>query len=418
MRAAGLLALAVLLALPQGHAQGGRDAFALALAEDVSGRAIHGDIAALTQDPATGYRMVGTASHDAARDWVAGRFAALGLEPKSFEHGCTIRNAPNPTGLVLPVGAPLPEPVEVPATSVLALVEGRSRSEWVLVGGHYDTREDTVGALDNAAGTAMVLELARAFAARRGALERSVLFVAWDCEEWGLRGSRAFVERLPQVEALFGLANGTLALRMAVALDMPGLNWPAADTWGTYHKGEFSVMHVRTSPIDTFGYYNATNYTAEQLQAFRDYRAMVKHAAYDLLGYPVRWVWVEDDTHGRSDHVPFIAAGIPGMRVHGPSDEEYPPYHKPADTLPAADASAGGEERFVAGLESAARLTGVAAALAALPQEPGGPGDGAGPAGPPRAAPGPEFLVAVAALALAGLARRARAGMGGNSSGP
>lgn len=406
-----LLVLVLALAMPAAGqpTTSTRTADAMAIALEVTGQAIYDGIAELTQDAATGYRMVGTASHDAARAWIEARFAAAGLEPVRFEHDCVIGGAPNPTGLGGVPGVPFPEPQHIPSTSVLALVEGRSRTDWVVIGGHYDTREDSTGALDNAAGTSMVLELAEAFQAHAGELERSVLLVAWDCEEWGVWGSREFMARLPEVEARFGLANGSLRLHMAVSLDMPGLNWPARNVWGTYHKGEYSVMHVRTSPLDTFGYkaaygeYNRTNYTDPQLAGFRAYREVVKHAAYDLLDYPERWVWVEDDTHGRSDHVPFIAAGVPGMRVHGPSDEEYPPYHKPADTLAAADYSAGGRELFVQGLESAARLTALTAALVALPAE-------GGPAGAPepQAVPGAgAALLAVAIGVLAGSRRRA-----------
>lgn len=394
MRLAPLL-LAGLLALPLGAAQGpaGNDAAALALAAEVRGEPIHDRIAVLSTQPATAQRMMGLPSHDAARDVVADWFRDAGLEPVLFEHDCVIRR----NG----------QDVPVPAASVLALAEGRDRATWAVVGGHFDTREASAGALDNAAGTAIVAELAQAFAARRASLDASVLFAAWDCEEWGVWGSREFVARFAEVEELLGFARGTVRLAMAVSLDMPGLSWPAANVWPSYHKGEYSVLHVRTSPIDTFGYkasygeYNRTNYTDAQLAGFRAYRETVKHAAFDLLQMPPRWVWVEDDTHGRSDHVPFIAAGVPGMRVHGPSDEEYPPYHTAADTLPAVEASAGGRERFVQGLEAAARLVAVTAGLVTL-----APPEGAPPAQPPRAAPAFEALLAVASVALAAAASR------------
>ena len=51
------------------------------------------------------------------------------------------------------------------------------------------------GADDNASGTAAVLELARRLAANPPA--RSVLLIHFDAEEWGLVGSRAFVQRPP-----------------------------------------------------------------------------------------------------------------------------------------------------------------------------------------------------------------------------
>jgi hypothetical protein len=52
------------------------------------------------------------------------------------------------------------------------------------------------GADDNASGTTVVMQLARDLAAG-GSLDRSVIFVAFTGEEWGLLGSRQFVEHPP-----------------------------------------------------------------------------------------------------------------------------------------------------------------------------------------------------------------------------
>ena len=60
----------------------------------------------------------------------------------------------------------------------------------VLLGAHYDSVADSPGANDNASGTAVVLDIARRLA---GSDARSVWFVAFDGEENGLQGSRAFV---------------------------------------------------------------------------------------------------------------------------------------------------------------------------------------------------------------------------------
>jgi hypothetical protein len=370
--AIALMMLAPALVAAQAPAPSARDAQALAIAADVHGQGIYDGIAALTENPQTGYRLVGTQTHDNARAWIEGQFTAMGLQPKEFAHNCS-----GPNGAVIgdDVVEPLPngQNVPQPAKSVLALVPGRNVSEWAVIGGHYDGQETTVGALDNAAGVNSVLEIGRGFAKHQAELDASVLLVAWDCEEWGVWGSYEFMRHLPEVEQLMGIPPGSLHLRMAVSLDMPGLNWPAKDTFPTYHKGAFSVLHARTSPIDTFGFkssygeYNKSNYTAAQLQGFQQYRLMTEHAAYDLLGLPRQWVWVEDDTFGRTDHVPFVAHGIPGMRVHGPNDEEYPPYHDPADTLPVLENAAGGKDLLVKGFETAARFTTVTAALMALP---------------------------------------------------
>lgn len=79
--------------------------------------------------------------------------------------------------------------------------------EYIVIGAHYDHlglgEQDSLapslagqvhpGADDNASGTAGVLELARLFAARRGSLQRSVVFLAFSGEELGLLGSNYYV---------------------------------------------------------------------------------------------------------------------------------------------------------------------------------------------------------------------------------
>lgn len=62
----------------------------------------------------------------------------------------------------------------------------------ILLGGHYDSVRGSPGANDNASGTALVLDLARRFAGTPVA--NTAWFVAFDGEEDGLQGSRAFVK--------------------------------------------------------------------------------------------------------------------------------------------------------------------------------------------------------------------------------
>ena len=67
--------------------------------------------------------------------------------------------------------------------------------EMVIIGGHRDAWGP--GAADNVSGTVSVLEAARAVAelAKRGVRpKRTIVFVTWDAEEWGLVGSTEYVE--------------------------------------------------------------------------------------------------------------------------------------------------------------------------------------------------------------------------------
>lgn len=88
--------------------------------------------------------------------------------------------------------------------NVIARLTGSRRpEEYVLYVAHWDHlgRDSTLegdqifnGAVDNASGTAGLLELARAFASLRTPPERTVLFLAVTAEEQGLLGSAYYAE--------------------------------------------------------------------------------------------------------------------------------------------------------------------------------------------------------------------------------
>jgi Zn-dependent M28 family amino/carboxypeptidase len=88
---------------------------------------------------------------------------------------------------------------EFTSHNVLARIKGSSRpDEYVIYGAHWDAngrngpdaRGDEIrnGAVDNATGTAEVLELARAFA-KGPRPARTMVFAAWTAEEKGLLGA-------------------------------------------------------------------------------------------------------------------------------------------------------------------------------------------------------------------------------------
>jgi len=66
--------------------------------------------------------------------------------------------------------------------------------EMYIVGAHMDGRGFGEAASDNGSGTALVMELARVLSSPDVQTERSVRFILWNNEEFGLAGSRAYVE--------------------------------------------------------------------------------------------------------------------------------------------------------------------------------------------------------------------------------
>ena len=84
----------------------------------------------------------------------------------------------------------------------------------IILGGHYDSVPGSPGANDNASGTAVVLALARNLSNTPTA--RQAWFIAFDGEEDGLHGSRAFVNKA-EPQFLSGL-------KAMVNFDMVGVN--------------------------------------------------------------------------------------------------------------------------------------------------------------------------------------------------
>jgi len=165
---------------------------------------IAADIAYLTSRALAG-RGAGSAGNDSAAVFLARRHNALGL-PGAFSGLCA---AGDNCGWSY---FQYFRSDEVSGHNVGAYVRGSDPDmlrEFVIVGAHYDhigtsprfaldpdfVSSARPGADDNASGTAALLELARRLAASPP--PRSVLIIHFDAEEWGLVGSRAFVQRPP-----------------------------------------------------------------------------------------------------------------------------------------------------------------------------------------------------------------------------
>lgn len=107
--------------------------------------------------------------------------------------------------------------------NVAAKVEGSDpvlSREWIILSAHWDhlgknegNGKIYAGADDNASGVAMLLESAAWFARPENRPKRSILFVAFDLEEFGLFGSRYFAAHMPMEEK---------SLKLFVTADMIG----------------------------------------------------------------------------------------------------------------------------------------------------------------------------------------------------
>ncbi len=193
------------------------------------------------------------------------------------------------------------EPVPGPPAGMRNVV-GRlpGRGPALLVGAHHDTKQmrGFVGANDGAAGTAMVLELARVLASGRRGCEREIRFVLFDGEESpddrgdfytsGLRGSRAYAARH---------ADDIGAVVIVDLVGGHGVRFPR-------ERGSDPALWSRL-------------------------RASARRVGVPAV-FPARTVGEILD-----DHTPFARAGIPAIDL---IDFSYPQWHRRGDTLAAISA--------------------------------------------------------------------------------
>jgi Zn-dependent M28 family amino/carboxypeptidase len=181
---------------------------------------------------------------------------------------------------------------EVQSNNVIGKLEGsdpKLKDEYVIYTAHWDhlgkdpkLQGDQIfnGALDNASGTAVLLELAEAFTKMKTPPRRSVLFLAVTAEEKGLLGAKQYA-----TNPLYPL-DRTLA-----NINMDGVN-----QWG------------RTKDIVVVGWGNSTLDDLLEKQAASHGR-MVKPDAEPEKGF-----------FYRSDHFEFAKEGVPALYVDTGTD--------------------------------------------------------------------------------------------------
>ena len=192
--------------------------------------------------------------------------------------------------------------------NVAGVVRGRDTqlvSEAVVIGAHYDHlglgRHNALdpdaagqvhpGADDNASGTAAVLELARAVAARRDDLRRSVIFLAFSGEELGLLGSAYYT------------AHPLWPLDKTVAM----LN---LDMVGRVRDGKLYVGGIGTSP-EFPKLVEQSNSTGLRLESSRSGYGSSDHTSFYVSDIPVLFFFsgLHPDYHRATDTPDRIASG-------------------------------------------------------------------------------------------------------------
>jgi len=241
------------------------------------------DVRILSADDMEG-RGVATPGGARARAYVLKRFGQIGLKPQG-------------AGFEQPFSFTRKDGTQVQGVNLVARIAGTSGSDKVLlVSAHYDhlgIKDGKIynGADDNASGVAGLLAVAEAFKARPP--RHTVLIVAFDGEESGLRGAKAFVADPPVPLAKVGLA---------VNFDMISKN----------AKGELYVSGAGPQPW---------------LRPLLD--GVAKTAPVTLkLGHDTDADGPENNWTAQSDQGPFAAAHVPWVYF---GVEDHPEYHQPTD---------------------------------------------------------------------------------------
>jgi len=115
------------------------------------------------------------------------------------------------------------KPGPVKYHNVIGVIKGtRYPDEYVMLGGHLDAYDVATGGVDDGSGVTPAMEAARLIMAAGGKPKRTILVCLWAAEEFGLLGSKHWVEsnkeKLPRISNYFNRDGGPT---VAIGLNVP-----------------------------------------------------------------------------------------------------------------------------------------------------------------------------------------------------
>ena len=173
-------------------------------------------------------------------------------------------------------------------TNVTGEIPGTDKAdEVVMIGAHYDSWHSGTGATDNGAGSVVMMEAMRILKATGLPMRRTVRIGLWTGEEQGLLGSRAWLRQhradLPKISAYLNVDNGTGRLR---------------GIWDQSNNAAYPIFQQILSPLQDLGV-----------------------------------VAVRHGNTGGTDHLSFVAAGVPGFNfIQDPIEYGTRTHHSNVDT--------------------------------------------------------------------------------------
>lgn len=188
----------------------------------------------------------------------------------------------------------------------------------ILIGAHYDAVPGTPGADDNATGVAVLLELARAFAAEP--VLYPLQLVAFDMEEAGLLGSTQYAADLKQQQQ---------PLRLMISLEMLGY----CDSSPGSQRYPAGLERFYPDRGDFIGLIGNLPTIPDLIRLSRSIRT--DGTPCEWLPAPNRGLIVPQTR--LSDHAPFWDQGYRAMMVTDTAFLRNPHYHKASDRIETLD---------------------------------------------------------------------------------
>lgn len=249
-------------------------------AQKIDRNTLLNDVQTLSSDSFEG-RKTGSAGNFKAADYIINRFDKIGLKSynENYRHSFTFRNRRDE---------------QIQGINLIGYIKGKSEKV-IIISAHYDhvginNSEIYNGADDNASGVAAILASAKYFTENKPL--NTLLFVAFDAEEMGLKGAYSFLNNPPVPKEL---------IIININLDMVSHN----DKSELYAAGTFKTPAIKDI------IQHADQNTGISIKFGHDRPDMGK-----------------DDWTMQSDHGPFAKENIPFLYF---GVEDHNDYHKPSD---------------------------------------------------------------------------------------
>ena len=195
---------------------------------------------------------------------------------------------------------------------------GTTDPDVVVVGAHYDSAEGTLGANDNASGTAVLLELAQLLKDLQGQTRKRIRLVFFVNEEppyfqtedmGSLRYAKALAAREERVTAMYSLET---------------LGFYSSEPGSQQYPPPLGLLYPDRGDFVSFvGLTNSRPLVRQTVESFR------AHTPFPSVGGVAPGVIPGIDW---SDHWAFAVHGFQAVMVTDTAIFRYPHYHKPTDT--------------------------------------------------------------------------------------